>query len=512
MGRFSRFDHTGSDYDSVLADIKARLATTFSDWTDTSIANDGMSLTELVAYIADNIRYYQDKQSNENFLITAFERSNIIWHLKMIGYRLSTAAPATAALVASFPAQTSPVVFEKGDVFLLADGSVQYEIGVRTEAPTGTTGANFDVVEGKTIDEALGASDGTADQKCLLGQTPYIFDSQEVTVDGITWTRVDDFLNSSSADQHYVVDVDAEDQATVIFGDGTNGAKPATGTQLAATYRIGGGKIGNVDANLITKAAKSYTNTAGGSVKLTVTNPAKASGGDDRETEAHAKIYGPKSLATGSRSVSSGDFETNAELVVGVARALAQTVDDDPIINEGTTLLQIVPVGSGVPTQLLLDAVKLQVTVTKPKTNCARVMVVPALYIDISPVGTVYLDKGESQQSLLQSRVEEVADAVIAALALRYDAQHIDVTAGRHTANFGARQALSTLYRTIDDVDGVDFTDLTSPVADTILAQKYFPRLRTYVRTVVLAATYPTVKVLFTWDGLGTALVVQEAP
>src|SRR5205807_1851909 len=132
---------------------------------------------------------------------------------------------------------------------------------------------------------------------------------------------------------------DEFDQAQVSIGDGTNGAVPPRGAQLAVSYRTGGGRLSNVEAGTITKLTKTYKTSAGKAVKVTVTNPARASGGDDRETEEHGKLYGPRSLRTAERSVSKGDYETCAELVPGVARALAETVDDDPSIDENTVVV-----------------------------------------------------------------------------------------------------------------------------------------------------------------------------
>src|SRR5438552_84223 len=264
MSRFSRIDWTGSDYDSLLTELRARIAATFPDWTDTSIANEGMALIEVVAHLGDLIRYYQDRQVNEAFLATA-------------------------------------------------------------------------------------------------------------------WTRVEHFLSSAAADKHYVVEVDAFEKATVIFGDGVNGFQPANGSAVVAKYRISGGAVGNVDADTIKRLGRTFTTASGISVKLTVTNPAKASAGEDREDEAHAKLYGPKSLATGKRSVAAEDYQVNDETVAGVARALAQTSDDDALIPERSVYLQVVPDGSGTPTQSLLDNVTMQLTDKDktPRTLTVNLLVMP---------------------------------------------------------------------------------------------------------------------------------------
>ena len=48
--------------------------------------------------MGDILSYYQDRVANESFLGTAQTRRSIIQHLRLIGYRLGTAAPASAVL------------------------------------------------------------------------------------------------------------------------------------------------------------------------------------------------------------------------------------------------------------------------------------------------------------------------------------------------------------------------------------------------------------------------------
>ena len=69
-----------------------------------------------------------------------------------------------------------------------------------------------------------------------------------VTVDGRRWRRLEHSRALGSAspeDRVFVVDAAA---GAVRFGDGAHGAVPPDGSLVRLTYRLGGGRAGNVGA------------------------------------------------------------------------------------------------------------------------------------------------------------------------------------------------------------------------------------------------------------------------
>jgi hypothetical protein len=76
----------------------------------------------------------------------------------------------------------------------------------------------------------------------------------------------------------FSVYTNASGSSFVLFGDGVSGRIPSTSATITATYRVGGGEIGNVGIGLIKSIIKSsvaLTNFSG----LTVTNLTAATGG-----------------------------------------------------------------------------------------------------------------------------------------------------------------------------------------------------------------------------------------
>lgn len=152
-----------------------------------------------------------------------------------------------------------------------------------------------EVTQGRTfVDSPLGSSDGTPNQR-LEGIKSNFIDSgtDELLVDNAIWTRVDDFISSSSTDQHYVVELSGDDNTgVVVFGDGVNGAVPAVGaSNIIWTYRYGANVDGNVGANSIVKDRSSLVSVN------RIWNPRQGLGWSSAEGETEASLQRAKQLA-----------------------------------------------------------------------------------------------------------------------------------------------------------------------------------------------------------------------
>jgi hypothetical protein len=71
----------------------------------------------------------------------------------------------------------------------------------------------------------------------------------KVLVDGETWTETTSFAGTAPDNKVYTIDATGR----IVFGDGTNGRRPNTGSQIVVTYRQGGGADGNLEISLTTQ-------------------------------------------------------------------------------------------------------------------------------------------------------------------------------------------------------------------------------------------------------------------
>jgi predicted phage baseplate assembly protein len=181
-------------------------------------------------------------------------------------------------------------------------------------------------------DELLGASNGRPNQVFVLANRPVLPDTLMLEVDegeGFKpWERVNDFAGSQRDDAHYTLDLAT---GKIAFGDGESGKIPlvlqprpigggpvsatAADEELpnikATTYRWGGVARGNAGANTITALQSSvpYVDS--------VTNFRPATGGQDEETLADAKLRAPQVIRSRSRAVTAADFEFLATTTPG---------------------------------------------------------------------------------------------------------------------------------------------------------------------------------------------------
>jgi predicted phage baseplate assembly protein len=151
----------------------------------------------------------------------------------------------------------------------------------------------------------------------------------------VTWKRVDSFFASGPRSRHYMLDYVS---GVITFGDGRRGMVPQEGKNniIATSYRIGGGSLGNVNANTLTSLGRALAYIE------TVANPLPATGGADRETIDEAKSRAPYTIKSRDRAVTTEDYEMLA-LRASTQLARARCVPDRS--NRGHVTLALVPKG-----------------------------------------------------------------------------------------------------------------------------------------------------------------------
>jgi hypothetical protein len=335
-------DYSNRDYASLVESLLDVAAVRLPEWTDRSENDIGRLLLELFAYVGDTILYYQDRVAAEAFLATAVERRSVIDLLALIGYELSTPAPAAVALELTPQDATVMVRIDVGARFatVAAEGRPAVEFAylpvgdqpLEQMPVAGSTGRphpiRFTALNATPVSSDLGQSVGLENQGFRLPQSPVILARDPVVWDGLVvevqtagvwerWERRSTLLDSGADDACFVVRVDDDDTATVYFGDGRYGRIPPAAAPVRARYLIGGGAAGNVGPGTVTVIA------SGVNVQATVRNPLGASGGEDREAIEHARAHAPGVFRSQQRAVTVADYVELAESYPGVARAMA---------------------------------------------------------------------------------------------------------------------------------------------------------------------------------------------
>jgi hypothetical protein len=180
---------------------------------------------------------------------------------------------------------------------------------------------------GETVTEPLGSGDASSsNQRFMLKKPPLTYvsastprgisSSLEVRVNGIRWDEAPSLFALKEDDQSYVVRIDDDARAQVIFGDGKHGARvPSGAANISATYRSGIGPDGEVDAGSLTLLRSMPLGLRG------VTNTLAASGAEGPERLADARRNAPLTVLTFERVVSLSDYEDYARTFPGIGKA-----------------------------------------------------------------------------------------------------------------------------------------------------------------------------------------------
>lgn len=122
-----------------------------------------------------------------------------------------------------------------------------------------------------------------------------------------SWQAQRDLLGSHPDDRHFVVEMEEDRRATVRFGDGELGQMPEAGTTFRADYRIGGGPVGNVGAEALSRIV--FRNNRPGGIDIRPRNPLPAAGGTAPEPLAEAKLFAPGAFRKDlQRAITADDY------------------------------------------------------------------------------------------------------------------------------------------------------------------------------------------------------------
>jgi len=464
-------DYMARDYDSLLKSMRDLIPDKLPEWKGyESEADFGNVLLELFAHMGDILSYYQDRIANESFLGTAQTRRSVIHHLKLIGYRLATAAPASAVLTLTVPENCmETVTISKGDAFATASqkdkSSVRFEYtrdfplkidfsnssDSKIKAVDGKKQyTGIPVEEGRLVKEViLGTSDGTKNQKFLLPQPGLILrslgSSQATSKDIIlgtrlgeegvdwTWTLQESLAFSRERQKDFTVEIDEDDQAAIIFGDDAFGAIPASGAQIIATYRVGGGSFGNVPSGSIQTIVDAPQLALLGA---TVTNPRPATGGAERESIEHAVMHAPSVFRSLKRAVTAEDYRTLALSFPGVGKVRAEAA------NWRTVELFVAPEGGGQVSDVLKAGL---LDYFEDKRLISTIIEVEDVdYVKIYVTAQIGVESYYSRDEVME-RVQNAAGGLLA-----FD-----------EVDFAQTMYLSKFYEAIEAVEGVEYVTIT---------------------------------------------------
>ena len=331
-------DYTSRDYSAILTDMTNLIPVFSPTWTNRDPADFGMTLLELFAYMGDILNYYIDRTANEALITSATQRQTVLQIANLIGYTPTDSTASTVIL--TFQNSTASAIplpaLTQVATSLVSNGTTTQVIfetnsAVTIPAKSGSINGSATVkaTQGQTVsNEIIGISNGTPSQTYALSKTSVINGTVNISINGVAYQSVQYLIDSNGYDPVFSTSTDADSITYVTFGDSISGRIPPNGAQIYATYRVGGGSLGNVASNTI----KYIISVPAGTIPagLTVTNQdisisgdGAATGGANAESTDSIRINAPRSIRAINRAVSLSDYSYLAVQVSGVSKAIA---------------------------------------------------------------------------------------------------------------------------------------------------------------------------------------------
>ena len=159
-GTSRRIDYLARDFNSLRQLLLDRLAMIAPDWTDRNVADLGVTLIELLAYVGDQLSYRQDAVATEAYLGTARRRISARRHTRLVDYRMHDGCNARAWLqVRVADDVVGAVVLPKGTQVLTAVVNQPPLIAPDSSAYDAAIGSGAEVFETMTDAELYAAHD-----------------------------------------------------------------------------------------------------------------------------------------------------------------------------------------------------------------------------------------------------------------------------------------------------------------------------------------------------------------
>jgi len=441
-------DYTNRSFKDIFEQARSLISFFTPEWTNHNDTDLGIILLKQFAAIADVLHFYVDRRALEGFLGTAVSRQSVIELLKLIDYEPLSASAALVDLKFSLSSVLiGDLTIPKGtQISTSASQGEEVQIFETLESaiiPAGDLDVVVGARHGETLTEGLYESTGSSFQERTLSSTSIIRDTVVIYIDETgteeKWVEVDSLYNATGTDKVFEAFKNSNDTLSIRFGDNGQGKIPVVGATIRAEYVEGGGIVGNIGANKI-NSLTSVILFDGNPISLTVTNEIASSGGEAEMSIEEAKILGPKSLKTLERAVTIEDIETLALQVPGVAKVKAITSN-----RVGRAMIiYVAPGGGGQPSNALLTLV--EDYFEDKKMASTTIIAKPPVYVDVDIVGIVHYKP--------EYKAEEVEASITTAIDDFFSLDNVLTT-------FGRGAFISDVYALIDNIDGVEYVDLS---------------------------------------------------
>jgi hypothetical protein len=402
-------DTLAKDFDSIIESLIDFATSEYGEqtssnrvWTDFNVSSFSRNWAELLAYVADQLMFYLDAQSNQAYLETATIPSFILRIAQQSGFDVPTQQAASGKVIFT---TSGPYTIPKAA--RVSNGTVEF---YTTRALQGSQAeeVEVDIIQGREINQSFTA-EGIQSEEVILSEPTIIVDltnanpdlrSPIVRVNGNDYEVRTTSIEASPIDRVVTRSLLPDGRTKLTFGDGIFGRKLVANENIQIIYRIQGGSQGNLEPSEIDTIVNPIENV------VSVRNDSRTNGGVDELTINQIKQRIPLALKTTSGAINIDDYgdilEANFSQVLNAKSRINNTdvgIDIDVFV-----LPQASTVANITDNQVLYDT--LTDFLERNKTVTTRFIIKDAEEIRMLIELEVYLRRDASRSSV-ESEIRE---------------------------------------------------------------------------------------------------------
>jgi hypothetical protein len=306
------------DYDSILARLKSNLSTKLDNSGMLFFSTNQRILEAIAEELAEEMRY-DEYLTNEAKWTTAQNISSIMSQTEFFGYQAHRKIGSSGNLKVSSSSSFNSswnrtVTIPKFSQF--SNGTLSFSSSSNINLLPSNTYVDVPVIQGVLRTEEYTISSSYTDDELInfvieIENEDFENTLYEVKVNGVVWTEVDNFGESSGEDDTLFKIKTKIDFSGVdfTFGDGLTSKKLEIGDTVEIKYlETAGSESEILLTNNVTQVLSSFTDSSGRTVKLYCTNEDQLIGGMDEEDIDTIRDNAPLTFKVGSRIISRVDY------------------------------------------------------------------------------------------------------------------------------------------------------------------------------------------------------------
>lgn len=460
-------DYSGLDFDTSRRAILEYIRTYFPNEFNDFVASNGIiMLVEIVASVCAKLSLRADMLANEATLPTAVTEEAVQNHLALINQKLLRQSPAVADFEISVDQPVfTDLLIEPGQKFSFTgpDGNnLYYELyrapndwSSKIILPAGKRSVIVFGIEGEFGSEITATSPGGENQRYTLEVANVLESPIIVTVSDGTiteaWSATTDPIEKYGPNDKVVEVIVTSSYVVFRFGNGINGAMPASGNLIKFNYRVGGGRRGRIGVGAIDAIRQiAPLPPSNATVAVRFRNVSASVGGADKESLEDAKKRAPRDFSLQGNIVTAEDYAQAAisyrHPVYGKVSKAVATLRSG--LNSNLVELYVLAEGSGTVPAAPSKGMKIGL---ETYVNDRNVLTDTVSVLDgaVKPIDTdinIIIDKN-ADATVIKEKVE-------AALTAYFDSTKWELGQALYIAN---------IIETIMAIDGITYVDMFSP-------------------------------------------------